>query len=178
MIDRSLDHLHPAFRQQAQRLAFAVAKEDLPMRPHEGRRTLARQAELVTAGVTTQVALASPHVWGLAIDWCLAMHHPYWDDVEEWPTSPWDTGIDLHGRPARPAIIRSQVLGVWRLFGQLAQVACGLDPRPPAAQAWGGAWYAEGTTEATHWIGIDPGHVQHPTWQQQAKQLPKPSRPG
>jgi peptidoglycan L-alanyl-D-glutamate endopeptidase CwlK len=134
MINRDLEQLADPFKGKAVRLVELIAREGIPFRVFETRRSFTRSQELFMQGrtyvqgvvkvtgpiVTNARPGSSPHNWGLAVDCVLVTdpQHAWWAG-EALPKGPWDTGHADH------------IALAWQRYGRCVR-ACDL--------IWGGDW--------------------------------------
>jgi hypothetical protein len=104
MINRDLEQLADPFKGKAVRLVELIAREGIPFRVFETRRSFTRSQELFMQGrtyvqgvvkvtgpiVTNARPGSSPHNWGLAVDCVLVTdpQHAWWAG-EALPKGPW-----------------------------------------------------------------------------------------
>lgn len=161
-VSTDLDLLVDTFRLKVERLEAILAREGLPMRLFEARRSFTRSSTLFMQGrtyvdgvikivdekkiVTGARAGSSPHNWGLAVDYVLVTgEHDWWDD--EKPTGPWDTGY-TGGKLLRPSVKLA-----WERYGRSVR---------QADLTWGGDFPRVDMphAEAKGWRALRPANWQ------------------
>lgn len=150
LVESDLELLADPFKARAYRLVDMLAREGLPFRVFETRRSFARSQVLYMQGrtydhgvikvigptVSNAHAGESGHNWGLALDAILITkpdHAWYEGHSEDLPRNPWDMGNPL-------------LKLAWDRYGRCVR-ACDLE--------WGGGWKLK-----------DFPHAEYPRWEQ------------
>ncbi len=142
---KSLQRLHPEYRDIEILISRKVRNEGLPLVVYETKRSHKRQDELFARGSSKARGGQSPHNWGLAADRVLVPDSTFWAPKYR-PKHPWDMGVDED----RTEIINPMVFEVWKQYGRLVR---------DAGARWGGLWKKPGQL-----IGWDPFHSQAHNW--------------